>query len=101
LLEALWTHKVYRHRATKVTSFELVFGQEGVLPMEINLQTCSVARQNALLTEEYIDLVMDKLSEAPDNRFKALRKIEKEKLQTIKAYNNKVREKSFQIGDLV
>jgi hypothetical protein len=35
----------------------------------------------------HFDLMMDKLSEATDSRFKALREIEKEKLQTIKSYN--------------
>jgi hypothetical protein len=45
--------------------------------------------------------MMDRLDEAIENRFRALREIEKEKLRVAKAYNKKVREKSFQIGDLV
>jgi hypothetical protein len=53
----------------------------------LDLQTCRVARQNVLLAKECIDLMMDKLSEATDSGFKALREIEKEKLQTFKAYN--------------
>jgi hypothetical protein len=32
---------------------------------------------------------------------KTMMEIEKEKVQTVRAYNKKVREKSFQIGDLV
>jgi hypothetical protein len=40
LLEALWAHRVSRHGATKVTPFELVYGQEAVLPIEVNLQVC-------------------------------------------------------------
>jgi hypothetical protein len=38
LLGALWAHKTSRHGATKVTPFELTYGQEVVLPIEINLQ---------------------------------------------------------------
>jgi hypothetical protein len=39
LLKALWTHRISKHSATKVTPFELVYGQEVVLPIEVNLDT--------------------------------------------------------------
>jgi transposase len=32
LLEAMWVHRTSRHRATKVTPFKLLYGQEAVLP---------------------------------------------------------------------
>jgi hypothetical protein len=44
LSEALWAHRTSRHEATKVTPFELVYGQEVVLPVEIGLQTLRVTR---------------------------------------------------------
>jgi hypothetical protein len=37
LSEALWAHRTSRHGTTKVTPFELVYGQEAVLPVEIGL----------------------------------------------------------------
>jgi hypothetical protein len=43
--EALWVHGTSRHGATKVTSFELVYGQEAVLPMEIGLESLRVMGQ--------------------------------------------------------
>jgi hypothetical protein len=43
---------------------------------------------------------MDKIDEMPESRFKVLREIEKEKIKVAKAYNKKVMEKSFQIGEL-
>ena len=36
LSEALWSHRISRNGATKVTPFELVYGQEVVLPIEVN-----------------------------------------------------------------
>jgi hypothetical protein len=33
LSEALWAHRISRHGATKVTPFELVYGQEVILPI--------------------------------------------------------------------
>jgi transposase InsO family protein len=37
LSEALWGHHISKHSTIKVTSFELVYGQEVVLPVDINL----------------------------------------------------------------
>jgi transposase InsO family protein len=39
LAEALWVHRTSRHGAMKVTLFELLYGQEAVLPVEIRLQS--------------------------------------------------------------
>jgi hypothetical protein len=100
LSEALWAHRVSKHGATKVTSFELAYGQEVVLPVEINLQACQVARQDDLMDKEYADITVNRLDGAQENRFKAMAEIEKEKLQITKAYNKSVKEKSFQVGDL-
>ena len=66
-----------------------------MLPMEINLQALRVARQNDLSVVDYSNLMMDKIDEVPEERLKALREIEKEKLRVAKAYNKRVREKSF------
>ena len=48
LSEALWAHRISRHGATKVTPFELVYGQEDVLPIEVNLDAYRLAKQNDL-----------------------------------------------------
>jgi transposase InsO family protein len=37
LSEALWAHRIFKHSATKVTPFELVYGQEAILSIEVNL----------------------------------------------------------------
>jgi hypothetical protein len=51
LSEALWAHRISRHGATKVTPFELVYGQEAVLPVEVNLSAYRLAKQNNLDVE--------------------------------------------------
>jgi hypothetical protein len=37
LSEALWAHHISKHSAIKVTPFKLVYGQEIVLSIEVNL----------------------------------------------------------------
>ena len=45
--------------------------------------------------------MLDRLDEVADDRLHALAEIEKEKLRVAKAYKKRVKEKSFQVGDLV
>jgi hypothetical protein len=45
--------------------------------------------------------MMDEVEVLPESQFRALQEIEKEKIKAAKACNKKVREKLFQVGDLV
>ena len=101
LSEALWAHRISRHGATNVTPFELVYGQEAILPAEVNLDAYRLAKENDLSAVDYYNSMMDNIDEVTDKRIKALKEIEKDKLRVARAYNKKVKGKSFQIGDLV
>jgi hypothetical protein len=101
LSEALWAHRISRHGATKVTPFKLVYGQDAVLPVEVNLDAYKLAKQNDISVIVYHDLMMDNIDEVTDVRLKALKKIEKDKARVARAYNKKVKSKSFQVGELV
>ena len=79
LSEALWAHRISRHGATKVAPFELVYGQEVALPVEVNLDAYRLAKQNDLSAVVYYDLMMDNIDEVTDVRLKALKEIEKDK----------------------
>jgi hypothetical protein len=89
----LWAHRTSRHRATKVSPFELVYGQEAVLLVEVSLQNMRITGQDYLLAKEYTELMIDKVDEVPESRLKALEEIEKEKVKIAKAYNKCVVEK--------
>nr|AAQ56390.1 putative gag-pol precursor [Oryza sativa Japonica Group] len=101
LSEALWAHRISKHGVTKVTPFELVYGQEAVLPVEVNLGSLRYIKQDDLSSEDYKTLMGDNLDEVIDKRLKALEEIEKEKKRVAKAYNKRVKAKLFQVGDLV
>ena len=93
--ETLWAHHISRHGATKVTPFELVYGQEAVLPDEVNLDAYRLVKQNDLPVVMYHNLMMDNIDEVIDVRLKALKEIEKDKARVAKAYNKKVKSKSI------
>jgi len=44
LYEALWAYRISIHGATKVTFFEVVYGQEVVLPVEVNIDAYRLAK---------------------------------------------------------
>jgi hypothetical protein len=101
LSKALWAHRISSYGATKVTPFQLVYGQEAVLPIEVNLDAYSLAKQNDLSVVVCHDLMMDNINEVTDVRLKALKEIKKDKAWVAKAYNKRVKSKSFQVGELV
>lgn len=72
-----------------------------MLPVEVNLQALRVARQSDLSVADYRNLMLDRIDDVSEERLKALRAIEREKLRVAKAYHKKVWEKLFQIGELV
>jgi hypothetical protein len=101
LSEALWAHRISRHGATKVTPFEFVYGQEAVLPVEVNLGAYRLAKQNDLSVDTYYALMVDNIDEVTDKCLEALEAIEKDKRRVARAYNKRVKAKSFQVEDLV
>ena len=66
LSEALLAHRISRHGATKVTPYELVYGQEAVLPVEVNLNALRIAKQNDLSAIDFYNLMMDNIDEFAD-----------------------------------
>ena len=67
----------------------------------MNLDVYRLAKQNDLSAVDYHNLMMDNIDEVSDKRLEALKEIEKDKLRVARAYNKKVRAKSFQVGELV
>jgi hypothetical protein len=45
--------------------------------------------------------MLDRLDEVSDERVKALGEIERDKLRVARAYNKRVKEKSFEVRDLI
>jgi hypothetical protein len=54
-----------------------------------------------LLALDYHNLMLNRLEEVSDERLKALGEIKRDKLRVARAYNKRVKEKSFQVSDLV
>jgi hypothetical protein len=69
--------------------------------VEVNLDALQIARQNELSVVDYHNLMLNRLDEVSDERVKALGENERDKLRVVRAYNKRVKEKLFQVGELV
>jgi hypothetical protein len=49
-----------------------LYEQETVLPVETGLQNLRVTGHDSLSAKEYHELMMDKIDDVPESRFKAL-----------------------------
>jgi hypothetical protein len=79
----------------------VVYGQEAVVPWEINIGSRRVALQNKISADEYSSLMNINTEDLMELRLWAHEKIKENKAKVSRAYNKKVKPKSFQVGDLV
>ncbi|XP_057443613.1 uncharacterized protein LOC130735721 [Lotus japonicus] len=96
--QILWA---YRNSATGATPFPLAHGQEAVLPAEVYLQSCRIQRQEEIPSEDYWNMMPDELVNLDEDRILALDILTRQKNRIAKAYNKKVRNRSFIVGDYV
>jgi hypothetical protein len=61
------------------------YGQEVVLPVEINLKAGRVVHQNSLLEEEYRGYMIDNIDDLTESHLEALQELEKEKIKVARA----------------
>ena len=84
-----------------MTLFRLTYGQDAVLPMEINIKSLRVAKQSGLQPEEYSQAMFQEVEIADDDRIMALENIKLNKEKVAKSYNKKVKRKQFAKRDIV
>lgn len=97
----LWAYRNSHKEATGTTPFRLTYGQEAVLPADVYLQSCRIQRQEEILSEDYMNMMLDELVDLDEERLLALDALIRQKERIAKAYNKKVRVKSFVVGDYV
>ena len=101
LAEALWAYRMSCHGSIKCAPYQLVYGQEAVMPWEINIGSRHVALQEKISADEYSSFMNINTEDLTELRLWALEKIKENKAKVARAYNKKVRPKNFQVGDLV
>ncbi|XP_058741054.1 uncharacterized protein LOC131613396 [Vicia villosa] len=97
----LWACGTSPKEATNTTPFRLTFGHDVVFPVEVHLQSTKIQRQNNIPMNQYWNMMLDELWDLDEERLTALDRLVKQKQKVAKAYNKKVRLKTFAINDYV
>ncbi|KAL0386056.1 UNVERIFIED_CONTAM: hypothetical protein Sradi_2999900 [Sesamum radiatum] len=98
--EALWAYRTTVRTPTQSTPYALVCGVEAVLPLEQQIPSLRIAIQEGLTEEENACIRLEELEALDEKRLEAQQRLEYYQARLSKAFNKKVRPRSFQIGDL-
>ncbi|KAG9444917.1 hypothetical protein H6P81_016257 [Aristolochia fimbriata] len=101
LPEALWAYRTTARMPTQSTPYSLVYGSEAVLPLEVQLPSLRIAVREGLTMEECAQLRLAELESLDEQRLEAQQRLECYQSRMTRAFNKKVRLRSFQKGDLV
>ena len=99
--ECLWAYRTTVRTPTKATPFSLVYGCEAVLPLEIQIPSLRVALTAEMTTEEKHRQRLQELEALDDKRLQAQQQIELYQARITRAFNKKVKIRTFKKGDLV
>jgi hypothetical protein len=101
LNQILWACRTSSNESTNSTpfcSFRLV---DAVLPVEICVQSARVQRQMEIPTYQYWNMMLDELVDVDEERLTVMDILLRQKERVAKAYNKKIKSKSFNLGDFV
>ncbi|XP_016186043.1 uncharacterized protein LOC107627736 [Arachis ipaensis] len=101
LSQVLWAYRNSPRGSIGTSPYELVYDHDAVLPLEINLNTLRVSKQNDLTVDDYWNAIFDELNELDSERILALDNVIRQKESVARSYNRRIKEKSFKIGELV
>ncbi|XP_019197183.1 PREDICTED: uncharacterized protein LOC109191059 [Ipomoea nil] len=99
--EALWAYRTTYRTPTQSTPYSLVNGVEAVLPLERQIPSLRLAIQEGLTDEENAKLRLAELEALDEKRLQAQQSLECYQARMSRAFNKRVRTRSFQIGDKV
>ncbi|KAG9458315.1 hypothetical protein H6P81_002823 [Aristolochia fimbriata] len=99
--EALWAYRTSFRTPTQSTPYSLVYGTEAVLPLKVQLPSLRIAVREGLTTEECAQMRLAELESLNEQRLEAQQRLECYQSRMTRAFNKKVRLRSFQKGDLV
>ncbi|XP_060182770.1 uncharacterized protein LOC132612672 [Lycium barbarum] len=99
--EAFWAYRTTHRTPTQATPYSLVYGAEAVLPLERQIPSLWLAIQEGVTEEENARLRLEELEALDEKRLEAQQSLECYQARLSRAFNKKVRLRSFQVGDQV
>ncbi|KAL0455600.1 UNVERIFIED_CONTAM: hypothetical protein Slati_0899200 [Sesamum latifolium] len=89
--EALWAYRTTVRMPTQSTPYTLVYGVEAVLPLEQQIPSLRITKQEGLIEEENTRKRLEELEALDEKRLEAQQRLECYQARLSKAFNKKVR----------
>ncbi|XP_058745872.1 uncharacterized protein LOC131618722 [Vicia villosa] len=99
--QVLWACQTSPKEATNTTPFQLTFGHDAVLPVEIYLQSVRIQRRGEIPSDLYWEMMMNESVDLDEEILHALEVLRRQKERVARAYNKRVQSKTFITNDLV
>ncbi|KAM0990467.1 hypothetical protein ACFX2C_008981 [Malus domestica] len=101
LNEALWAYRTSPRSATGTTPYALTYGHDAMLPVELSINSLRLIEQSSLVSAEYNQSMRQELEDLEEAQLDAYNLLVAQKRIAERAYNKKVRQKTFDEGELV
>ena len=101
LNEALWAYRTSLRSATRTTLYALTYGHDAMLPVELGINSLRVIEQSSVFSAEYNQSMRQELEDLEEARLDAYNLLVVQKKIVERAYNQRVRQKTFGEGELV
>lgn len=99
--QILWACRTSPKEATNSTPFYLTFGHDVVLPVEIWLLSVRVQRPYDIWSEQYCEMMFEKLTNLDEERLAAMEVLIRQKSRVTRVYSRRVKTKTFAVDDYV
>ncbi|GAA0187609.1 hypothetical protein LIER_34897 [Lithospermum erythrorhizon] len=83
------------------TPYALVYGTESVLPLKVQIPSLTMAVNKGLAREDNMRLTLQELDSLDEQRLTVQQRLECYQSQMSKAYDKKVKVRSYKAGDMV
>ncbi|CAL9005839.1 unnamed protein product [Prunus brigantina] len=101
LPEALWAYRTSKRSATGTSPYALTYGHDAIVPMELKVRSLRVTERPRQNEKDYTAAMTQELEDLEQSRIDACNLMQAQKQIAARAYNRKVRQKTFAEGDLV
>ena len=101
LFAALWAYRTAYKVTTNATPFQLVYGQEAILPIELEIPSLRVAMDERLGDNDSLQFRLSELEKLDEKRAQALLITEATQKRRKSYYDSKLKPKVFKANDLV
>jgi hypothetical protein len=101
LIEALWAYRTSIRTPTGQTPYALTYGMEAVVPYELMIPSLRITLNSQLADEDRRQALLSQLELLDEKRLQAANHVQVYQKRISRAYQKKVIERRFSIGDLV